>query len=212
MSYLVHHGIKGMKWGVRRYQNADGTLTPEGERRYGRQVRRQERKAIRAYKERAEYRRSTGENYDRVRNELEERVKNDKKYQELSKKASDYEYERLLMEKPLYGKNIYDDEADYDRLYSSKAYRDATNKSRKAANAKDKYIAKLVDSYADKFKDAALDDLKITDESRELAKKYIKSSPGHWANYSDEHYEYNPDSYYVPGMDSYEKWSKGYGG
>lgn len=33
-SYLQHHGIKGMKWGVRRYQNEDGTLTPEGKKRY----------------------------------------------------------------------------------------------------------------------------------------------------------------------------------
>lgn len=33
--YLAHHGIKGQKWGVRRYQNEDGSLTPEGERRYG---------------------------------------------------------------------------------------------------------------------------------------------------------------------------------
>lgn len=30
---LYHHGIKGMKWGVRRYQNKDGTLTAEGKRR-----------------------------------------------------------------------------------------------------------------------------------------------------------------------------------
>lgn len=32
---LAHHGILGMKWGVRRYQNKDGTLTPEGRKRYG---------------------------------------------------------------------------------------------------------------------------------------------------------------------------------
>ena len=34
-SELHHHGIKGQKWGVRRYQNEDGTLTPEGKLRYG---------------------------------------------------------------------------------------------------------------------------------------------------------------------------------
>lgn len=34
--YLAHHGIKGQRWGVRRYQNEDGTLTPEGKQRYKR--------------------------------------------------------------------------------------------------------------------------------------------------------------------------------
>jgi len=33
-TYLQHVGIKGMRWGVRRYQNKDGTLTPAGKRRY----------------------------------------------------------------------------------------------------------------------------------------------------------------------------------
>lgn len=32
-NYLAHHGIRGQKWGVRRYQNLDGSLTPAGRRR-----------------------------------------------------------------------------------------------------------------------------------------------------------------------------------
>ena len=32
---LYHHGTKGQKWGKRRYQNPDGSLTPEGRKHYG---------------------------------------------------------------------------------------------------------------------------------------------------------------------------------
>ena len=35
---LVHHGIRGMKWGVRRYQNKDGSLTDKGKKRYYREA------------------------------------------------------------------------------------------------------------------------------------------------------------------------------
>lgn len=31
---LMHYGIKGQKWGVRRFQNKDGSLTPAGRERY----------------------------------------------------------------------------------------------------------------------------------------------------------------------------------
>lgn len=33
--YMEHSGIKGMHWGIRRYQNPDGSLTPAGRSRYG---------------------------------------------------------------------------------------------------------------------------------------------------------------------------------
>lgn len=41
---LAHHGIKGMKWGVRRYQNYDGTLTAAGKRQ-------QEKEAYKRYEQ-----------------------------------------------------------------------------------------------------------------------------------------------------------------
>lgn len=36
--YLAHHGIKGMKWGIRRFRNEDGTLTDAGKKRYSKQL------------------------------------------------------------------------------------------------------------------------------------------------------------------------------
>jgi myosin heavy subunit len=36
--YLQHHGTKGQRWGVRRYQNKDGSLTPAGRKRYSKEM------------------------------------------------------------------------------------------------------------------------------------------------------------------------------
>lgn len=43
---LMHYGIKGQKWGIRRFQNEDGTLTAAGRKKYRQEVRAENKKAF----------------------------------------------------------------------------------------------------------------------------------------------------------------------
>lgn len=63
---LYHHGILGMKWGVRRYQNPDGTLTPLG------------KKHTKAYSESGEYHKRTEAARNKVIEEGNKLIKQNK--------------------------------------------------------------------------------------------------------------------------------------
>lgn len=201
---LYHHGIKGQKWGIRRYQNEDGSLTAEGKERYGQKIQELERKAIKsAYKERRKnggsfvfksYRISTGKNFDAANAGFDKKVSSDSKYRDLSKKAFDAEKKRLLYEK----KYINDDDA-YDRMYKSKEYQKLEAASRKATAEKDRRVKELASQYVDTIKEAKLNDLNIT-ENRDIAKKYISAKFNDF--YWDENLEYNVDNYYEPWVDT----------
>lgn len=44
-SYLIHYGVKGQRWGIRRYQNEDGSLTLEGRKHLKKEIKRENRLA-----------------------------------------------------------------------------------------------------------------------------------------------------------------------
>lgn len=77
---LYHHGIKGMKWGVRRYQNKDGSLTTAGKKkRYG-MTKRQVKKAIR---------KSGTENRERINEESAASLDSSERFTKASRKATE---------------------------------------------------------------------------------------------------------------------------
>lgn len=201
---LMHFGILGMKWGVRRYQNPDGSLTAAGRARYGSYIQKKEQKAIKdTYKLRRENggsylfksaRKSTGKNFDKADKEFENKVLSDKKYKELSKNAFDAEKKRLMAEK---GHNR--DDYDYERLINTKEYDDLWKASKDATKKKNDYVKKLAKQYMDTIKDAKIKDLNITDNI-ELAKKYLSGDFNNkyvW----DMNLEYNDDNFYESWVD-----------
>ena len=88
-NYLQHYGIKGQKWGIRRYQNEDGTLTPAGKARYGTDIERTAAKdAQRLSDAKAAYGEGSGVRRRLLNKEINEKLKNKeyrKAYQEAEK-------------------------------------------------------------------------------------------------------------------------------
>lgn len=198
---LYHHGILGQKWGVRHFQNKDGSLTAAGLKRYGKEIQKLEQKKIdKNYKDKGQFvfksaRTSTGKHYDELVDEFTNSFSNDAKYKTLSKKAFDAEQKRLKAEKDAIDKSK-DQDLAYEKLMRSKEYKKLYDDSVKASRAKSDYVENVGKSYYERVKDAKIKDLNIT-ENVDLAKKFLKNNfKSDFNYYWDGNLEYNPDSYW----------------
>ena len=106
---LYHHGIKGQRWGIRRYQNSDGTYTEAGLKRlHKKDVRWAKRKHNKIYKK--VYKKSKREFNKYLRKDLNKRLSSEAKSKRKSKRYIN-EYNRKLSE--IMNKNASDLRSPY---------------------------------------------------------------------------------------------------
>ena len=98
-TYIQHYGVLGMKWGIRRYQNADGTLTAAGKKRAAKQELKQAKKEAKAAKKEAKAAQKA---------EKRERANASKNRRQLSDEELNKRVKRLEQEKKL--KNLTDED------------------------------------------------------------------------------------------------------
>lgn len=182
---LYHHGVKGMKWGVRRYQNADGSLTDAGKKKYGKMSNDKLSKTLKkqVQKQRAEIHGGAnrwmsygdiGENSKKAIKKFREdhnKYRNSDAYKKAEKQALDLykKYEAGKIDADKYNtefekihKSVYDPKFDTSVRY--------TDKGRK-------YAKEYVNGYGKDITVGYLQDLGYNKQvSEEFAKRIIKSN------------------------------------
>ena len=179
---LKHHGVKGQRWGVRRYQNKDGTLTNEGKKRYSQLVN-DVRGNLSGYISEAEKKYFGSKEHDAIRAKQKEetdRVHSDPKYQTDISRRFDEAGKRHTdaLEKARNGKTFL------ARRQGKKELRDANRQLTKAFDEwthdaetqkrmaeADKVTSKILDKYYDKQASLLLKELGYEDTKK--AREFI---------------------------------------
>lgn len=146
--YLAHHGIKGQKWGVRRYQNPDGSLTDAGRRKAAKDAYRSAKRDIRksdraASKERRRKlgedvyygRISPGESYRRSSNESTLRYQQGKSKRLAAKSKMNSELSDLSKNK--FSKGFRTFKSEYESVRSDQ-YSERAKQTNKMINVTNK--------------------------------------------------------------------------
>lgn len=136
-TWLTHHGILGQKWGVRRYQNKDGSLTAAGRKHYdiaGEYA----KKHAEIQSEKANVAKKT---MDRLSKDNPNRLKNI---------FDDYEYEGKFNLKDERLKTQLEDDANFEYNQASDLYKFHTENAKKWMAASNKYMSMTKISDIDK--------------------------------------------------------------
>lgn len=165
--FLMHHGIKGQKWGIRRFQNPDGSLTKAGTKRY-RQERRSLRRDIRKI-QRSNYLKTgsvDGKYASKVNKKISTAQRNDKEYQRLSKKVTQAENEASA------ASNLRDRASEHNMDIAEYEYDKAYSRLNTALTEKEARGKQIADRYLDEYHDAKIKDLGFSDI--EQGRKYFE--------------------------------------
>lgn len=144
---LQHHGIRGMKWGVRRYQNKDGTLTPRGKKRYNAEM------------EKLKKEEQVLKNKQRTKAKLDRLMKKQQDVDELKKKVSGKSEDNDAKKtsnspKAKTVKEMTDEELMYkvNRLRLEQTYTQLTStpESKESASAGKKFVNDLLKTVGEK--------------------------------------------------------------
>lgn len=171
--YLQHHGIKGQRWGVRRYQNEDGSLTSAGKKRYN------------GYDPTATVKKSkTTKMYERL---AERGLKN--------AKLQDHNYEKTGDEYHKRSAEQWRRESENNKRNAEASYRKdifnktATRREKKEQQAWEENVKK---NWLNTYNKAAGEmNEKLVDFNEEWDKKVPKDKNGHWDQSSKQYKEYS---------------------
>ncbi len=162
MNDLTHHGIKGQKWGVRRYQNKDGSLTAAGKKKYSKDYKKEAEQAAKEVigNKKLSYLNIYNRAVDRMNNgEIDKFNKaQEKKHGKNFSKRDEYEEDYMKLFDSVFNKEY---NTTLHNLYmSNKHYQKAV---------------KLVEQYElTKYDDFARDTMKEMSELTDMVKSYKK--------------------------------------